>query len=100
MTSYEQLKVERDARGVLHVAIDLSDRSVNVFEERLFLELSDVIGSVETDPSIRLVVFRSAKEIGFMAGADVHLIRRLANEEESQSALRAGQDLFQRVADL
>ncbi|MGD9855550.1 MAG: 3-hydroxyacyl-CoA dehydrogenase NAD-binding domain-containing protein [Planctomycetaceae bacterium] len=100
MKQYEHLQVDRDARGVVKVAFDLRNRPVNVFEEQFFLELTDVIEELERDRTVRLVVFRSAKESGFLAGADVHQIRKLVDAEQAQAVLQAGQDLFQRVENL
>ncbi|MHB8864927.1 MAG: 3-hydroxyacyl-CoA dehydrogenase NAD-binding domain-containing protein [Pirellulaceae bacterium] len=97
MSRSEHLRVERDERDIVTVTFDCPDRSVNVFEDNLLRELQVLIQDLESDASARLVVFRSGKESGFFAGADVRRIEQISSAEESESILQLGQRLFQRI---
>src|SRR5688572_28468137 len=93
---FRHLRLDRDTRGVATVSIDVQGVPVNVFNDELFGELRQAVGQLERDPP-RVVAFRSAKPSGFLAGADVHQIRRLESEAEVRTVLAAGQELFDRV---
>ena len=97
MNHFEQLHVERDARHIVTVTFDAAHRPVNVFDESLLRELSRVVDDLEVDGATRLVVFRSAKPSGFLAGADLHLIEKIASAEELDRMLQCGHTLFQRI---
>src|SRR5438552_1822153 len=93
---FRHLRLERDARGVATVTIDVQGSPMNVFNDEVFADLQAAIAHIERDPP-RLVVFRSGKASGFLAGADVKQIRRLTTADEVRAVLAAGQQLFDRV---
>jgi 3-hydroxyacyl-CoA dehydrogenase/enoyl-CoA hydratase/3-hydroxybutyryl-CoA epimerase len=93
---FRHLRLDRDPRGVATVWFDVQGVPVNVFNDEVFRELQQVVGQLERDPP-QAVEFRSAKPSGFLAGADVHQIRRLESEAEVRAVLAAGQELFDRV---
>jgi 3-hydroxyacyl-CoA dehydrogenase/enoyl-CoA hydratase/3-hydroxybutyryl-CoA epimerase len=93
---FRHLRLDRDTRGVATVSLDVQDAPVNVFNDEVFRELQQAVEQLERDPP-RAVAFRSAKPSGFLAGADVHLIRRLESEAEVRAVLTAGQELFDRI---
>lgn len=78
------------------VSVNVADRSVNVFHESVIVELEQVVSSLETQ-SAGVIVFRSSRESGFFAGADVHEIASLSDASEIDSVLLRGQQLFERV---
>ena len=93
---FRHLRTERDERGIETITIDLQDAPVNVFNAELAAELVEVVARLERDPP-RMAVFRSGKESGFLAGADVREIQRIRTEEEAHAVTAAGQVLFDRV---
>ena len=97
MNHFEQLHVEWDARHVVTVTFDAAHRPVNVFDESLLRELGQVVDDLEVDGATRLVVFRSAKPSGFLAGADVHLIQEIASTEDVDRLCQWGHTLFARI---
>jgi 3-hydroxyacyl-CoA dehydrogenase/enoyl-CoA hydratase/3-hydroxybutyryl-CoA epimerase len=90
------LRTDRDARGVATVTFDVQGVPMNVFNEEVFRELEQVVAQLEREPP-RLVVFRSAKASGFLAGADVPTIRAMRTADEVRMVLSAGHELFDRV---
>lgn len=97
MSPTQHLRVERSAQGVVTVTFDSAGRKVNVFEPHLLEELASVVTDLERGPPPPLVLFRSGKPSGFLAGADLHWIASLASEHEAQAMLRVGQELFGRI---
>src|SRR5262245_40820518 len=96
---FQPLRLDRDPRGVATVTFDVQGSPVNVFNDEMFRELGRAVEQLERD-SPRAVVFRSAKPSGFMAGADVHHIRRIESETEARAVIDAGHELFDRVEKL
>lgn len=100
MDTFRNLRVERDKPGVMTVVIDVLGRSINVLDEGLLRDLAAVVMSIENDRTVNLVVFRSGKESGFLAGADVKRLQEIDSREEAEMVLSAGQELFGRIARL
>jgi 3-hydroxyacyl-CoA dehydrogenase / enoyl-CoA hydratase / 3-hydroxybutyryl-CoA epimerase len=100
MNSFQDLRVDRDDRDVVTVTFDVAHRPVNVFDESLLRELSQVVDELEMDRTSRMVVFRSAKPSGFMAGADLHVIENITTPEEVDRMLAWGHTLFRRIETL
>jgi 3-hydroxyacyl-CoA dehydrogenase / enoyl-CoA hydratase / 3-hydroxybutyryl-CoA epimerase len=93
---FQNLRLERDTRGVVTVTLDVKDSPVNIFSESLFAEFREVVTRLESEPP-KVLVFRSGKPTGFMAGADVKQIRRLGTADEVRAVIDAGHDLFARI---
>ena len=92
--------VHRDHRGVMTAILNVSDQPMNVFNESVLHDLDELLLAVEHDETVKALVFRSGKENGFLAGADLHMIERLHTAVEAREACYAGQELFERLADL
>jgi 3-hydroxyacyl-CoA dehydrogenase/enoyl-CoA hydratase/3-hydroxybutyryl-CoA epimerase len=99
-SGFERLRLERRADGVLVILLDRSCSTANVFDRATFDELSRALDEVAADSSARALVFASAKDTIFVAGADIHEISRAETEQELSAFVERGQQVFQRVADL
>ncbi len=99
MLPFKNFKTVTDDRGVMTATLDVPDRPVNVITDSVLYELNEIINHVERklSPPVKLLVFRSGKTSGFLAGADVHRLRKIQNEAEADIALNAGQTLFNRI---
>lgn len=86
-----------DQRGVFTARLDVTDRAQNVFTPTVVQELSAIVDQVESDPSLHLVVFRSGKDSGFLAGADVEQISEVVDSDQARAISHAGQELFGRI---
>ncbi|HUQ68706.1 MAG TPA: 3-hydroxyacyl-CoA dehydrogenase NAD-binding domain-containing protein [Planctomycetaceae bacterium] len=100
MNPYQHLKMERDGRGVMTVTINHAGHSVNVFDESLLREFAALVAELQQERVARLVVFRSGKSSGFLAGADVHSIQELTTPDAAEKVLQQGQELFVQVESL
>ena len=84
------------AEGVVVLALDRKDASVNAFSREVLLELDALLERVALDPP-KLLVIRSAKANGFIAGADLKEFDRRGSVDD---AIARGQRVFQRLAEL
>lgn len=92
-------RLQRDDEGHVTVWIDVADRSVNVFDEAVADELRSLVEHFHAAPP-QAVLLRSAKRKGFAAGADLKYLASLANAEEAERFLAAGQDTLNRLESL
>lgn len=90
-------RLSRDSRNVLTVTLDVPGRSCNVFDESVIAELQMLVDHWEHDPELKLVLFRSDKESGLLAGADLLTIRAIRNRETADQIVTIGQKLFDRL---
>lgn len=97
MNSFQQLRVDRDERGVVTVKFEVTGQPINVFDENLVRDLGIVARELREDASVRIVVFRSGNATGFMAGADVHRIHDIDSADEAEAILASGQQLFRQI---
>ena len=92
-------KPQRRDDDVLVLAFDREGESVNAFSQDVLLELADVLERIAIDPP-RGVVIASAKASGFIAGADLKEFQEFDRKGTVNDAIRRGQDVFQRLAEL
>src|SRR5690606_10880986 len=85
--------------GVLVLTLDREGESVNTLAQVVLLELDALIERISGDPPKGLVI-RSGKDNGFIAGADIGEFQGFDRTGNVEDALRRGQQVFQRVADL
>ena len=76
--SYENIIVERD-EGVGIITLNRPE-VLNALSRKLYAELDDAVGEMETDDEVRVVIFTGAGERAFSAGADIHEMTRLAED--------------------
>ncbi|TWT56088.1 3-hydroxyacyl-CoA dehydrogenase NAD-binding domain-containing protein [Allorhodopirellula solitaria] len=94
---YEAFHVSVNPVGVMTVAIDVPQRPMNVFTHVVMDELDSIVSEVESRSDLRLVVFRSEKESGFLAGADVRDVADIRSPSQAGRLIDAGQQLFHRI---
>ncbi len=88
--------LDRDDRGVVTVSFNVQGFPVNVFTDEVVEELARIVEDLERSAPT-LVIFRSGKASGFLAGADVRRIQRMETPDEASVAIDAGRDLFDRI---
>ncbi len=99
-TKYEHFSMETDDRGVTTVKLDVRGRPMNVLDASVITELEQIVSWLALRDDAPLTVFRSGKESGFLAGADVKAIRAIDSAEQAEATLKRGQRLFDRVEQL
>ena len=95
--TYKNFTVNTDARGIHTVTLDVPGRPMNVLDRSVMTELEQIVSDLETRSDIKLLVIRSGKESGFLAGADVSVIADIESAEHASRLIEDGQLLFQRL---
>lgn len=90
----------RGTDGFMRVRIDRPDQSVNTFSHAVLRQLDQLLDRIEGDPSIRGVMFRSAKPGVFFAGADIEEMKQIAGPQAAREFSEAGQRIFGRLSRL
>jgi 3-hydroxyacyl-CoA dehydrogenase/enoyl-CoA hydratase/3-hydroxybutyryl-CoA epimerase len=92
-------RLETDADRIAWLAFDLQGGSTNTLGSAAMRELNERIAEVEA-ANPRALVIRSAKDGGFVAGADITEFERLTDLEQAYRLVRTGQKVFDRIAAL
>ena len=87
---------ENDSNGIRWLLLDKADSSTNVLSQAVLWELADLIDQVSANPPAG-VVLKSAKESGFIAGADISEFRALADSGQAEELVRRGQWLLDQL---
>ncbi|MEY4565749.1 MAG: Fatty acid oxidation complex subunit alpha [Planctomycetota bacterium] len=96
MNSFKHLRIDSSSADRLIVDIDMQNRKLNVLDEEFFGELERLAIELECNTTRIPVVLRSAKERGFVVGADLRRILEVRSDEEIQRFLKFGQDVLNR----
>jgi len=96
---FSHWQVELRPDGVLVLSFDRADESVNTFAQDVLLELDGLLERVALEPP-RGLVLRSAKDKGFIAGADIREFAEFDRKGTIGDSIRRGQQVFQRLAEL
>ncbi|MEM9079179.1 MAG: 3-hydroxyacyl-CoA dehydrogenase NAD-binding domain-containing protein [Verrucomicrobiota bacterium] len=86
--------------GMVHVVFDRPGSSANLFDEETLRELGAIVEGIAADESVTGVVFRSAKERIFLAGADLNSLTRVRTKEAFGKVIDLGQETFEKIAGL
>lgn len=81
------------------LTFDRPDSAANIFDHATLVELGAQLDWVEAESQLRGVVFASAKDSIFIAGADLHGLMNLGTTG-LEEMIRLGQQVFSRVAAL
>lgn len=96
MSQYQHWRLEELGDNILHLQIDTQGASVNVLSQEVLDELNLLVEDFEKNAPAGLII-SSAKEAGFLAGADINEFLELKTREEVIQKLRWVQDLFMRI---
>src|SRR5215470_17606593 len=97
--AYRNWKLETDGDGIVWLSLDKADSSTNVLSAEVMSELDGVLEDLGAQKP-RGVIIRSAKETGFIAGADVEEFTRIKDAEDAMRMVRRGWDLYNKLAAL
>ena len=89
-------RTEDDADGIRWLILDKADSRTNVLSQAVFRELADLLEKMASSPPAGVVI-KSAKDSGFIAGADVSEFRALADSGQAGEMVILGQRIFNRL---
>ncbi len=94
---YKNFTITNDSRGVCQIVLNVPDRPMNVLDQNVMTELTSIVTALETAADVKVVVFSSSKESGYLAGADVSAIAGIESSHHAARLIENGQLLFQRI---
>lgn len=102
MTPFQTANLRLEATGpdTATLWLDVADRPVNVFNRQVVADLDAALDHVAADASIKILLVRSAKASGFIAGADLQEFVAVQGPEDAVALSERGQRLFDKVSNL
>lgn len=94
---YETLKIERE-KSTVSITLNRPHR-LNTFNDTLIEELSEVLDTIDQDPSLRCVILTGEGDRAFSAGADVMAFPK-ATPITATEFSRIGQNIFSKIETL
>jgi len=98
--TYTNFTVTQDDRGVVSAVLNVPDRPMNVFSDSVVEELQAIVQLLREARDVKVVVFRSSKPTGFLAGADISGFTEVESASEASQMIKSGQDLFAQIEKL
>lgn len=92
----ENLSIDIDGDLAL-LKLDVPQRPVNVFTRAVMRDLDTALDRISARGNLRVLVIRSTKKLGFVAGADIAQFADIKSEQEAVSLSAAGQQLFDKL---
>ncbi len=90
---YRHWWLEQDEENLVWLHLDKADSSTNTLSEAVLTELEDALNYLHHHPPRGLVI-RSAKENGFIAGADIGEFTCFESQHAALEAIQRGQRIF------
>ncbi len=98
MPFFHSQNVTVDIEGDLALLrLDVPGRSVNVFTRQVLQDLDAALDRLASNTTLRVLVLRSMKKSGFVAGADIQQFAGVTSAEQAVALSAAGQKLFDRL---
>lgn len=97
MNNYKNWQIQIDQNQIAWLALDREDTSINSLNDAVLDELYTILQEISHQPTIKGLVIYSAKEKGFIAGADVNVFSQFTTSEEVLAFLRKGHSVFSRL---
>ncbi|WP_419418726.1 3-hydroxyacyl-CoA dehydrogenase NAD-binding domain-containing protein [Legionella sp. D16C41] len=97
MNNYKHWKIETDAQNIIWLAIDRAGSVLNSINAEVLDELNSILQEIAKQSSVQGLVIYSAKNKGFIAGADVNAFSKFQTPDEAVEFLRKGQTVFSRL---
>ena len=90
-------KLERETDGVAWAILDTAESSTNTLGAAVMAELGLILDECEKNPPKGLI-FRSAKEAGFIAGANIEEFTTADTPQKARALIQRGWDAYNRLA--
>lgn len=89
------VKVRPD--GVAVITYDVAGEPVNTLKASFAAEFEKVFGEIANDPAIKAAILVSGKPDGFVAGADIEMIKALGTATEASAMVRSGHQAIMKL---
>ncbi len=96
---FKHWNLEKDSDDILWCRLDVAGKSTNVLSSDVLEEFRDIVTGVESDMPAGLVI-ASAKNSGFIAGANIDEFAGITDKDEALKYITEVHDLFNRLEKL
>jgi 3-hydroxyacyl-CoA dehydrogenase / enoyl-CoA hydratase / 3-hydroxybutyryl-CoA epimerase len=93
---YKNWKLETDDEGILWCHLDVPGKSANILSSAVLEEFEEIINVVDADLPIGLIIL-SAKQSGFIAGANIDEFITIKDSDEALGYITRVHELFNRL---
>lgn len=100
MNNYKHWNLQQDNDSILWLGLDRKDTTVNSINEEVLDELNSLLHEISQNKNAIGLIVYSAKEKGFIAGADVNAFSKFETTSQAVDFLRKGQAVFARLQTL
>ncbi|WP_115709214.1 3-hydroxyacyl-CoA dehydrogenase NAD-binding domain-containing protein [Legionella sainthelensi] len=97
MNNYKHWELQQDRDNILWLGLNRIDTTVNSINEEVLDELNSLLYEVSQNKNAIGLIVYSAKEKGFIAGADVNAFSKFETTAQAVDFLRKGQAVFARL---
>lgn len=87
----------KDDKSIIWLGINRNGAAVNTINDEVLDELNEALQEISHDSDAKGLVIYSAKQKGFVAGADVKMFSQFKSPAEAVDFLRKGQTVFARL---
>lgn len=94
--AYKHWKPELDDENICWLSLDVAKSSTNVLSKPVLDELNEILNEQSQSPP-KGIVFLSAKNNGFIAGADIKEFTEIKTEEEALVMLERGHEIMNKI---
>ncbi len=94
--TYKHWSLSKDNDGIAWLAVDRADERVNTLGEELLSELDQVLDYLTVNAPKGLIV-HSAKDAGFIAGADIREFEAFTDAQSVTEKVKQGQSVFHKL---
>lgn len=97
MNNYKHWELQQDSDNILWLGLNRIDTTVNSINEEVLDELNSLLYEISQNKNAIGLIVYSAKEKGFIAGADVNAFSKFETTAQAVDFLRKGQAVFARL---
>ncbi|ARB91051.1 3-hydroxyacyl-CoA dehydrogenase NAD-binding domain-containing protein [Legionella longbeachae] len=97
MNNYKHWELHQDNDNILWLGLNRIDTTVNSINEEVLDELNSLLHEISQNKNAIGLIVYSAKEKGFIAGADVNAFSKFETTAQAVDFLRKGQAVFARL---
>lgn len=97
---YKHWRINRDEQQIAWLVFDKQGASVNTIDMEVMSELDYILDRLATDTESKALILTSAKQKGFIAGADIAQFQGFKDISESTDILFKGQAVFNKLEQL
>src|SRR5437773_1249722 len=97
MQDYKNWRLEKDADNILWLYFDKEHATANTIDQPVMEELSDILDHIKNYSGYKGVVIASAKNSGFIAGADISQFTQFSDLAQAEKLLLRGHAILNKL---